>query len=132
MTRPRKLLHAWAWMVCIAIVAVPTGGAHWHLCFDGYEPPVSLNLTIDTSGGTASLHAAGSGVRAQFHDVNVSLTGSALERQVAGVVSPPLLSTYIVVPLSTAAVLPIARDRLAPIPSVPIIRFRPPLRAPPI
>ena len=119
-------------MVCIAILAVPPGGAHWHLCFDGYEPPVSLDLTIGTSGPTASLPAAGPGVRAQFHDVNVSLTGIALEKQVAGVVSPPLLKTYTVAPLSTAAVLPIARDHVAPIPSVPIIRFRPPLRAPPI
>ena len=117
-------------MVCIAILAVPAEGAHWHLCFDGYEPPVTLDF--GTSGATASLHAAGSGVRAQFHDVNVSLTGSALEKQVAGVVSPPLLTTYIVVPLSTTVVLLTARDYVAPIPSVPIIRFRPPLRAPPV
>lgn len=39
-------------LICLLLIAARMSGAHWHLCFDQIEPPLTLHVgDIDTHGG---------------------------------------------------------------------------------
>lgn len=134
MARSRKLLLVWTWVLCIAVLAVPAGGAHWHLCLDGSQPPVAEDFTVDSDSALGSSHSTES-VHVALHDVNVDLTGFALAKRLVGTASLPMLTTFAVVLLIAAMILApegSPRDYVPPVASLSAFRFRPPLRAPPV
>jgi hypothetical protein len=36
--------HAFFWALCIVLLVVRFGGAHWHLCYDGNESPRTVHV----------------------------------------------------------------------------------------
>lgn len=135
MARSRKLLLVWTWVLCIAVLVVPAGGAHWHLCLDGCQPPVTEDFTVDPDGALVSAHSTESDVHVALHDVNVDLVGIALAKKLVGTASLPMLTRSAIVLLIAAMILApkgSPRDYVPPIASLSAFRFRPPLRAPPL
>lgn len=59
------------WSLCVALLAVRIAGAHWHLCFDGSEPPA----TVHVGDGTVGHHGDH---RAEHSDVDLNLVDNGL------------------------------------------------------
>ena len=117
----------------MAILAVPVGGAHWHLCHDGREPPVSERFTVEAINAPEGVRSTIASVEALTHDLDISLTDIALAKRLVGVGFLALAPTQLFALPITVPVLAAARpDYNASVPAVPVFRFRPPLRAPPV
>lgn len=113
-------------LLCSVFVLLRVGGTHWHLCFDGREPAVSIHLA------DSSFEHSATGVESQHHDQNVEIgLASLLKHGSADFDIPPVL---IVAFLFAAAVpkraLPRARRTPAP-PWSGLSLLLPPLRGPP-
>jgi len=127
MVRTHLLVRAWIAILSIAILAMPMGGAHLHLCFDGNEPAASLHAVdngVHHAGGAAPVH----------HDVDVQLGDSATGKKLSGSADGLALiaAAFIVfrLPSTGAVVVPHGRaDTRLPVPDT---RLLPPLRAPPV
>jgi hypothetical protein len=120
-----NLTRLFAAVVCIALMAVRTGGAHLHYCFDGQEPPVSVHV------GDAGVHGEAFDVIAAHEDEDVDLSGNGLAKLPK--FDLPLLA---VVFSCLLGLLGARRNELGPgytprflPPSASF--FRPPLRGPP-
>lgn len=112
-------------LICVAVVFVRLGGAHLHLCFDGGEPPVSLQFT-DVE------HHAEHHVGDVHDDFDLSLAGDMIAKSKASSFDLPLLllAALLLPLLPTAGVsVPARRPPRRPIPRPPFLR--PPLRGPP-
>lgn len=129
MIRSRLFVRVCIALLCITILVMRVGGAHLHLCLDGGEPPVSVHLSAD-----AGLDDSHVGMGKTHHDQDVSLSGEVLAKKFDGALQLPVLLAVgvllFLVPLVSVPVVP--RDRTALIHSIPLFRFRPPLRAPPL
>ena len=114
-------------LVCVAILVTRLSGAHLHLCFDGSEPPESVQLTAVASDGSPDE------ARKPRHDLDVNLIGEALAKKLDSSLELPMLLAAAILLFRVQAVvaLVIARHRTAPLIPIPAFRLRPPLRAPP-
>ena len=131
--RSRKLLLAWTWVLSMAILAVPMGSAHWHLCHDGREPPVSERFTVEAISAPGGVRSTIANVEAPTHDLDISLTDIALAKRLVGIGFLALAPTHLFALPVTVPVPAAARpDYIASVPAVPVFRFRPPMRAPPV
>lgn len=107
----RTLLFA---MLCVAILFVRVGGPHLHLCFDGQEPPVSVQFT---GNATHTEHQIG-----ETHaDLDIALASELIAKSKPAALDLPilLLATLLLVllPLPKGPRLRrIALCRLAPPP----------------
>lgn len=115
-------------LVALAILVVPMGRAHLHLCLDGSEPPVSL---IFDDGYP---HAPKAGLQGTFHDVDVSLPAEALAKKSGSTFDAPefIAATAVLCRMPRTAPIDLRCERDSPI--TPILAFAvlPPLRAPPV
>jgi hypothetical protein len=114
-------------LVCVAILVTRLSGAHLHLCFDGSEPPESVQLTAVASDESPDE------ARKPRHDLDVNLIGEALAKKLDSSLELPMLLAAAIVLFRVQAVgAPvIARHRAVPLIPIPAFRLRPPLRAPP-
>lgn len=125
------------WIVVLFIVAFLSTrlmGMHLHLCFDGTEPPLSLQSQTNEIADTlddvtrADLQSAGP----VLQDVDIDLIGSALGKLVkAGFDLPVLLVAFSLLFLARSPVVPQPRPGAVPLVRSSRPRIRPPLRAPP-
>ena len=111
--------------MCFALLAVRIAGAHWHLCFDGSEPPAMVHV----GDGTVDHHADHHDLT-KHSDVDLNLVDNGLLK---------LLGKNLAIALSVIAlfVLFLPRRRGAAIPyrarifPPSITRLTPPPRGPP-
>lgn len=72
---PRSLpsRNALFWALCIVLLVVRFGGAHWHLCYDGSEQPRAVHVGDDPSSETghvdADLNLVESGLAKYFKSI---------------------------------------------------------------
>jgi hypothetical protein len=113
-------------LLCSVLLVMRIGGAHWHLCFDGREPPVSIHIA-DSSFEHSSI-----GIDSQHHDQNVDIGLASLTKHgSADFDLPPLLLAAF---LFWAAIprRAVPRARKAPVPTwSDLSLLLPPLRGPP-
>ena len=127
MNRTFLLVRSWMAILSIAILAMPLGGAHLHLCFDGGEPPASLHATDDGvhhSAKATPIH----------HDVDVQLANTALGKKVSDSSDGPALlaAAFIVLPLPSIEAVVVPQQRIDSFVPVAAVRLLPPLRGPPV
>jgi hypothetical protein len=113
-------------LLCSLLLVMRIGGTHWHLCFDGQEPPVSIHVA------DSSFEHSATGVESQHHDQNVEIgLASLVKHGSADFDLPPLvfavLLLWAVFPRLT---VPRTRKALAP-PFSDLSLLLPPLRGPP-
>src|SRR5690349_11452710 len=63
---------AWLLLLCALFLIARVGGAHWHVCLDGGEPPVAAHI------GDAGIHHQGH--IADHTDMDLSSTDSGLAK----------------------------------------------------
>jgi len=116
-------------LMCVMLLVARVDGAHWHLCFDGKEPPASLHLVDMTPH-----HGTLPGASAAHHDADVALSGDVVSKSAKwsfGLDYTPALVAvaFLLVLLHTAQGSSVpAYGRYAP--AAPYF-LRPPLRGPP-
>jgi hypothetical protein len=125
----RAHLHARLWIaiLSIAILAMPMGGAHLHLCFDGNEPAASVHAGDDGAhhdGTAAAIH----------HDLDVQLAQTALGKKISDSSDGMafIAAAFVVFgsPPAGSSVVPHGRaDARIPVSAV---RLLPPSRGPPV
>ncbi|MGE3530881.1 MAG: hypothetical protein AB7I12_03735 [Steroidobacteraceae bacterium] len=113
-----------AWTLLVALLATRVGGAHLHLCFDGQEPPASVQL------GHPDLD-----VFHQSHeDKDINLFGNVLIKNVGSTFDLPFLLAAAVLLFVVGALKGANYSRnldRTNIPSSFGLYLRPPLRGPP-
>lgn len=122
-------------MLCVAIVAVPVGGAHWHLCLDGSQSPATENFTVDRGEALAAAHSTESSLHVSTHDMDVELAGVTHAQKLLSTAPLTMMTAFAVVLLIAQRVLAPAISPPAydpPLVSGSAFRLRPPLRAPPV
>ncbi len=116
-------------LLCLAIFVMRVGGEHLHVCLDGGQPLVAVYLAADTEGSERA-NSAGK----PHHDLDLSLSGDALAKKFDNALMLPALLfagiLLFVIRLLSSPIIPRFRER--PFQAVPLSRFRPPLRAPPL
>lgn len=113
-------------LLCSVLLVLRVGGSHWHLCFDGQEPPVSVHV-VDSS-----FEHSGSGLSQQHHDQNVEVGLASIVKHSSTDFDLPLLMIAVILlwAVMPLLVLPRARRTLAPVfPDLSLLL--PPLRGPP-
>lgn len=70
-------------LLCLLLIAARVSGAHWHLCFDGSEPPQTMHV------GDIDLHT--DHIADQHQDVDLKLVGEALAKNFGNGLDAPLL-----------------------------------------
>jgi len=128
MARSRLLLRLWIAIVSVAVVAMPVSGAHLHLCFDGNEPAAAVHAVEDGH------HHAGEGATPSHHDVDVSLTSSALAKKLDRSLDlPPLLTAALLVLWTPGEPVGVVSPEFTatPLPESPLA-ITPPARGPPV
>ena len=127
LVRSQLWVRACLTLLCVAILVTRLSGAHLHLCFDGSEPPESVQLTAIASDESQDE------ARKPRHDLDVSLIGEALAKKLDSSLELPMLLPAAIVLFRLQAVggPMIARHRIVPFIPIPAFRLRPPLRAPP-
>jgi len=93
---------AWLWLLCIVLVAVRVSGAHWHLCYDGNEPPRTVHLW---DGAMDDKTEPG------HTDTNLNLVDDGLAKSVDHLLDLPVL-----LPLVALLCVLVIPRRSAPIP----------------
>lgn len=130
MLRPVSIAKTLLILLCIGLVAVRAGGGHFHYCFDGTEPPISLHLQND--GGVH--HPASNSAQVKHMDVDVGIDVDALVKK--NTVDLDLLVLLLALPLliqllaATRQLLPAPRG-FFPLTSRCFFGI-PPLRGPPL
>jgi hypothetical protein len=118
--RQSKLL---IWSLCIALLAMRFAGAHWHLCFDGSEPPTMVHVGDGTLNHHDNHHADRHAV--SHSDVDLNLIDDGLLKLLGK-------NLALAVALVAAFMLFLQRRRAVKIPRRTIASFRPTLlRTPP-
>ena len=117
---PRRLVVA----LCIAVLATQVVGTHLHLCFDGHEPPASVQLG----------HPGADDMDPDHQDQDVTVSGYVLIKSLDNaILLPALLGAAVllfVLGIPRRLDFPPQFER-APIPASTGFRLRPPLRGPP-
>ncbi|MFT3931047.1 MAG: hypothetical protein QM709_12215 [Spongiibacteraceae bacterium] len=72
-------------LLCLLLIVVRIGGAHWHLCLDGSEPPQAMEM------GNADWHADD----ADHHDVDLKLIGEALAKNIGDGFDVDFLAAFV-------------------------------------
>lgn len=127
-----SLIRASVWaracltLFCVAILVTRVSGAHLHLCFDGSEPPQSVQLSGPSSDDEKS--EAGN----TRHDLDVRFVDEAPGKKLdGGLQHPLLLSIALMLFMPRSGGISITSDRALPRAAIPTFWLRPPLRAPP-
>jgi hypothetical protein len=85
----RALLHSNSFMVllCLLLIAARISGAHWHLCFDGNEPPQAMHVgdLDEHNGDNTGTH----------HDVDLKLVGDALAKNLGSGMDVMLITSFL-------------------------------------
>jgi hypothetical protein len=114
-------------LLCVLLIGARISGAHWHLCFDRTEAPLSMHI------GDIDLHDGGSATDGLHQDTDLKLVDSGLIKSMSGGWSGAMLFAVFaclwLLPLRTRSVL-YSRYRLPSFPNDPRPLHAPP-RAPP-
>lgn len=108
-------------LICLLLIAARMSGAHWHLCFDQIEPPLTLHVgDIDIHGGNNT---------SGHQDTDLELVDDGLIKTLSAALELPLAVALI-------ALLWLLPMRKQPAPlldyRIPFFSFRlRPLHAPP-
>lgn len=94
------------WALCIVLLVVRFGGAHWHLCFDGTEQPRAVHI------GDVDAAEAGTG----HTDTDLNLVESGLAKYFKSMHDLPALLAAVVL----LFFLPLRRAGIPPLPLVPL------------
>lgn len=116
-------------LLCVLLLVARLDGAHWHLCFDGKEPAVSLHLA-----DLESHHDDQAGMNATHHDADVMMGSDLLPKSSkAGfqIDSAPVLlaAAFLLALLYRRQIHPLT-DSVWPVISKSLFLL-PPLRGPP-
>ena len=125
-TRLHASLRATTWLVMFALLATRAADAHWHVCFDGQEPPAGAHVA------DAGLHNDADHAGKKHNDKDIQFLGISIAKQdlasadvlAVATAAESLFNSY-VVPDN----LPDC-ERVAPL-TRPPPHLRPPLRGPP-
>jgi hypothetical protein len=77
------------WLFCIALLLVRMSGAHWHLCLDGSEPPVSVHaghVALDEGATSTAPHT----------DVDLTPLDDVFSKTVAKIIDLPTLLVFVI------------------------------------
>lgn len=99
------------WALCIVLLVVRFGGAHWHLCYDGNEQPRALHIGEMDVGELDAAEASGEHV-----DADLNLVESGLAKYFKSMHELPALLAAIVL----LFFLPVRRSGTPPLPLVPL------------
>jgi len=126
MARLTPVRRLYVLLLCSVLLVMRIGGAHWHLCFDGQEPPVSIHVA------DSSFEHSVIGVDGQHHDQNVEIgLASLVKHGSADFDIPPLVFAMLLL-WAAFPRLPVPRTRKVLAPSYfDLSLLLPPLRGPP-
>lgn len=114
-------------LLCSLLLVMRIGGTHWHLCFDGREPPVSIHVA------DSSFEHSTAGIDGQHHDQNVGIgLASLVKLGSAELDVPPLVIAFVLLWAAMPTLL-VPRARKAPArPGRSPFLLLPPMRGPPL
>ena len=125
-TRPTTARHLCIILLCSVLLIMRVGGTHWHLCFDGQEPPVSIHM-VD-----GAVEHSVSSVEGQHHDQNVDIGWASLVKHGSADFDLPLLLLTVFLLWAVIPRLAVTRARKAPARLwSDLSLLLPPLRGPP-